>query len=99
MFDFLKRVRAMRKLVRAGRGDELDRVFAAMDSDARFIGAGGALALELAKRRGFVDHYMTNGGRRRHIHSDLLGEIFAKKISTYLSDTRNDPIQEEDLPQ
>lgn len=94
---FIKRIRFVIRTSRGGRGDELDRVFAAMDDNARFVGAGGALVLCLAKERGRLDHYMTRSGTL-NIHPDLLGEIYARKISRYVFDTRADPIQEEDLP-
>ena len=95
--SLFKRIRFVIRASRAGRGDELDRVFAAMDDNARFIGAGGALVLCLAKERGRLDHYMNRAGRL-NIHPDLLGEIYARKISRYVFDTSRDPIQEEDLP-
>lgn len=93
----IKRIRFVIRASRAGRGEELDRVFAAMDDNARFVGAGGALALSLAKHRGSLDTWMSKGGKR-DVHPDLLGEIYAKKLYRHILATRNEPLQEEDLP-
>ena len=95
--SLFKRIRFVIRASRAGRGEELDRVFAAMDDNARFVGAGGYMVLGLAKRRGSIEHWLTDAGRR-HIHADLLGEIFARKIYFHLLKTAREPLQEEDLP-
>lgn len=95
--SLIKRIRFVIRASRAGRGEELDRVFAAMDDNARFVGAGGALVLCLAKYRGSLDSWMSKDGKR-YVHPDLLGEIYAKRLFRHIVKTRHEPLQEEDLP-
>ncbi|MCE8042466.1 hypothetical protein HOP60_09900 [Halomonas daqingensis] len=92
MFVFLKRLRSMLALAKAGRGEELDRVLLAIDHGAQFKGASGVMLLELAKDQGWNEHWMTRDGRQA-LSDDLLGQLYAKKVSRYIRDTRKEPVQ------
>lgn len=95
MFDFLKRLRAIRQLVRKGRGRDLDRVLLAMGEGANFTGAKGVMLLALAQDRGASEMWMRKEGRQ-HLSDSLLGEAYARKVARFIRETRHDPLYEEE---
>lgn len=90
MFDLLRRLLAMRRLVREDRGEELDRVLQAMEEGARFHGASGVMLLTLAKDGGHCDFNMRGAGRRTMLTNELLGAAYARKVTAYIRRPRAD---------
>ncbi|MCL7938801.1 hypothetical protein M8009_00595 [Halomonas sp. ATCH28] len=93
MFDFLRRIRAMQRLARDDRGEELDRVLKAMEEGGTFTGAKGIMLLSLASDRRWIEMNM----RMNHHHylSDhLLGEAWARRLDKHIQATRTEDLTE-----
>lgn len=93
MFDFLKRLRAMRRLVRDGRGGELDRVLKAMDEGAAFTGAKGIMLLSLASDRRWIEMNMRMN-HHAHLSDHLLAEAWARRLDNHIKATRKEDLTE-----
>mgnify|MGYP006961049142 CR=1 FL=1 len=96
MLMLFRRMVAVIRLSRAGRGEELDRIAQAMDEGARFKGAHGEMLLILANDSGYSEACMRRN-ERRFISDSALGELYARKLKQRIMDARHEPLLQEDL--
>ncbi|MGM0703863.1 MAG: hypothetical protein ACQEUG_15890 [Pseudomonadota bacterium] len=93
MFDLLRRLLAMRRLVREDRGEELDRVLQAMEEGAHFTGAKGCMLLSLASDRRWIEMNMRMN-HHRYLSERMLGEAWARRLDQHIKATRTEDLTE-----
>lgn len=92
-FVFLRRLRALHRLSREDRGQELDRVLKAMEEGATFTGAKGHMLLYLAKDRRWVEMNMRMNAHC-HLPEQQLGEAWARRLNRHIKATRTEGLAE-----
>lgn len=91
--SLLERIRFVIRASRAGRGEELDRVFAGMDRGATFTGAKAHLVLSLADSRRWVEMNMRMN-HHRFLTDEMLGQAWARRVEKHIKATRTHDLTE-----
>lgn len=96
MSKLFRRLAFVLRATRYGRGEELDRVMAAMEEGARFGGAKGCMLLALAKDRRLVEMNMRMDGNNALSDNDL-GKAWAGRVKGAIKAARKQAIAPEEL--
>nr|WP_300312825.1 hypothetical protein [Halomonas sp.] len=93
MLKTLQRMAAVIRLVRKGRGAELDRVLEAMEEGATFTGAKGHMLMSLASSGRWIEMNMQMN-HHRYLSDRMLGEAWARRLDQHIKATRKDDLTE-----